>query len=129
MLTIYIILYYILYINIPKYSYSRTLDNPDVEYLNLPFVECNDFNRVTAINWYSLNLDGYINGTSIPSLLSYFEVYSNKLTGKLPNTWPAGLILLDVCGNLLSGNLPSFPWVSRTAWKSFYRNAHIKLSN
>ena len=71
-------------------------NNPDTSYYILPFVKCNSGNRVTELHWYSLKLDGFIDEMSIPPLLTRLTLYSNKLKGSLPDTWPTGLTSLDV---------------------------------
>ena len=87
--------------------------------------------RVTSISWINLNLDGYINGSSIPPLLRIFSLYdnniygtipsnlptnlqemnwhNNSLVGSIPSTLPNSLIYFNVRSNKLTGDLPLFP--------------------
>ena len=72
-------------------------------------VDCNGSQRVYKILWYSMGLNGSLNGTAIPSTVDYLGVYRNQITGPIPSQLPVGLITLYVDGNLMSGDLPSFP--------------------
>ena len=65
--------------------------------------------RVTEINWYSMGLNGFINGTAIPSGVIYLNLQNNDLTGSIPSNLPNFLRRLSLSGNQLSGDLPSFP--------------------
>ena len=65
--------------------------------------------RVDNILWYNMNLYGFINGSAIPPSVTYLVFHNNQLSGPIPSTLPTGLIHLDVHGNLMSGDLSSFP--------------------
>ena len=72
-------------------------------------ITCDGSARVIEI-WLSvLGLNGTLNGTSLPNSLEALHIYDNQLTGNLPSKWPARLINLDINGNKLGGDLPSFP--------------------
>ena len=72
-------------------------------------VTCDGSQRVTHISWTSKELNGYINGTAIPSSVLLVLLYRNELTGTIPSHLPLGLTTLQVDGNKMSGDLPSFP--------------------
>ena len=72
-------------------------------------VTCDGSQRVFEIQWFSLGLNGIINGTAIPSSVTFFDLYNNVITGAIPNVLPSGLLLLYLAGNRMSGDLPSFP--------------------
>ena len=84
---------------------------------------------VTQINWNSIGLSGFINGTAIPpnltalslvfgsisgtiptlpNSLTVLYLYANLLTGSI-SAWPTSLINLRIHGNLLNGDIPPFP--------------------
>ena len=65
--------------------------------------------RVTEILWYSMGLNGVINGTAIPSSVTYLDLSDNVITGSIPSALPSGLVFLYLHGNQMSGDLPSFP--------------------
>ena len=65
--------------------------------------------RVIEIQWESIGLNGIINGTAIPSSVTYLDLEGNSLSGSIPNALPSGLRKLDLSGNQMSGDLPSFP--------------------
>ena len=67
-----------------------------------------DIQRVTQISWNTMNLNGSINGTALPSDLLSLTLYNNRITGKIP-ALPIGLSLLSLFGNQLSDDLPLFP--------------------
>ena len=72
-------------------------------------ITCDGSQHVTHIDWGNMNLNGFINGTAIPSNVMYLWLYGNVITGNIPSGLPSGLILLIVHGNQMSGDLPSFP--------------------
>ena len=64
-------------------------------------------NRVTQIEWYNIGLNGSINGTAIPSSLTFLNLQKNSLVGSIPAMLPLGLTALYIDGNSLSGGLPT----------------------
>ena len=72
-------------------------------------VTCSGSERVYQINWNILGLNGVINGTAIPSSVTYLSLEKNLLTGSIPSNLLSGLFYLSLYGNLMSGDLPSFP--------------------
>ena len=72
-------------------------------------VKCDRNERVYQIDWYSKGLEGAINGTAIPSSVTYLDLAINSIIGNIPVTLPSGLINLYLFGNQMSGDLPSFP--------------------
>ena len=65
--------------------------------------------RVTDIYWKAKGLNGVINGTAIPSTVTYLSLSENLITGNIPNHLPSGLVYLFLDGNRMSGDLPAFP--------------------
>ena len=63
--------------------------------------------RVTAINWSTKSLDGVLNGTAIPPQLNTLFLYSNSISGPIPQLWPSGMVTISMGSNLFSGNIPS----------------------
>ena len=72
-------------------------------------VSCDGSQRVWHIYWGSIGLNGVINGTAIPSSVTYLRLFSNAITGAIPNVLPSGLLALALDDNRMSGDLPSFP--------------------
>ena len=77
--------------------------------------------RVSQINWSSMTLNGFLNGTALPSGLQELDLYSNQLTGPLPSSWPNGLQILNLNSNRLSGFLPR-SWPSNLQIVYLYSN-------
>jgi hypothetical protein len=104
-----------MHIKNPSIMNQLTLDccstsiNPDHDFFTLPYIQCDSNQRVTDINWYSMNLDGFINGTALVPKLKRLNLYSNSLKGVLPLVFPNSLYFLDVGTNQLTGDLPVFP--------------------
>ena len=72
-------------------------------------VTCNNELVVTII-WYSMGLNGTINGTAIPSGVFVLDLELNPLlSGSIPAILPNGLTDLYLRGNNMSGDLPIFP--------------------
>ena len=71
-------------------------------------VTCNG-NIIQLIDWNSKMLDGYINGSAIPSTLLYLNLYSNEIIGSIPNPLPSSLTELYLFGNKMSGDIPPLP--------------------
>ena len=65
--------------------------------------------RVTEIRWSSKGLDGYMNGSAIPSSVTLLSLYNNRIKGKIPSALPAGLLYMWLYGNQMSGELPVLP--------------------
>ena len=63
--------------------------------------------RVTEISWGFMGLNGTINGTAIPSSVTYLYFHSNLLTGQIPSSLPSGLLQLKLYNNKLNGSIPS----------------------
>ena len=61
--------------------------------------------RVDVIEWVDYGLDGFINGTALPSELNTLYLYSNDLTGGMPQILPPKLERIDLALNRLSGPL------------------------
>eukprot|EP00835_Amoeboradix_gromovi_P002921 NODE_177_length_15815_cov_0.395457.p5 type:complete len:380 gc:universal NODE_177_length_15815_cov_0.395457:12104-10965(-) len=70
------------------------------------YVFCNSVN-VLEINWKDFSLNGYINGSSLPSLLNKIDFSRNSLVGEIPSNLPSSLKLLFLNSNLLNGTIPS----------------------
>ena len=64
--------------------------------------------RVTFINWSSLNLNGKVNLTAITSKVTTIYLYSNRLTGFIGQL-PSTLQLISLNNNYLTGILPILP--------------------
>ena len=62
--------------------------------------------RVIELHWPSLNLDGYINATALPSSLDYLNLGINYLTGKIPFTWPSSIAYIYLGTNRFDGIIP-----------------------
>ena len=62
---------------------------------------------VTQINWFSMGLNGVINGTAVPANLTTLQINSNSLTGPIPLAFPNSLVTLVLNNNVLSGSIPS----------------------
>ena len=69
--------------------------------------------RVTLLNWSYLGFNGSINGTAIPSTVTYLSLSRNSLTGTIPTSLPPGLVSLYLYDNKLTGVVPSFPQTLR----------------
>ena len=66
--------------------------------------------RVNGIDWRSLGLTGTINSTAIPSLLEYFIIAHNRVTGDISSfLLPASLINIGLDDNELTGTIPVLP--------------------
>ena len=73
------------------------------------FVVCdsNTPNRVKELNWEGFNpiLNGFINGSALPTSLTHIRIERNEIQGKLPTTWPSGMIHIEVNKNRLYGDI------------------------
>ena len=77
--------------------------------------------RVTELDWHSLNLDGIFNETALPSNLKVLALWGNKLTGNIPTIFPSGLTRFDVGGNEMTGTISAnFP--NSVFYLSLYSN-------
>ena len=65
--------------------------------------------RVTEIKWEFKNLNGFIDGTKIPPLVTYLHLGGNLITGTIPSTLPNVLSTLYLSNNQLSGSIPILP--------------------
>ena len=65
--------------------------------------------RVTEISWRRMELNGFINGTAIPSNVTSLILADNDLKGPIPSSLPVKLLELDLDRNEMSGDLPLFP--------------------
>ena len=86
-------------------------------------VNCDVNQRVLEIVWFSMGLNGTINGTAIPSSVTSLYLSDNDFTGRIPSSLPIGLVNLYLRGNQMTGDLPSFPFALQRLylhWKSFY---------
>ena len=72
-------------------------------------ITCDGVQRVTQIGWWGKGLNGFINGTAIPSSLTYLALHNNDIVGVVPSGLPSGLIECYLDGNQMSGDLPIFP--------------------
>ena len=63
--------------------------------------------RVTQISWYNMGLNGTINGTAIPSNVTYLALNDNSLFGSMPSSLPNALVKLYLYKNLLNGTITS----------------------
>ena len=68
-------------------------------------ITCNDTPRVITIDWNNLNLNGFFNGSLLPSSIVTLKLYQNSLNGTLPIIWPTTLTHLDVSNNDLMGDI------------------------
>ena len=78
-----------------------------VDCCSFPGVKCDGNQRVYQINFFQLGLNGTINGTAIPSTVTYLSLSNNYLlTGSIPLTLPAGLTHFLAYRNRLNGTIP-----------------------
>ena len=70
-------------------------------------VSCDGSQRVTEIRWYTMGLNGVINGTAIPTSVTFLHLWGNAITGSIPDLLPSGLLVLDLWGNAITGNIPN----------------------
>ena len=70
-------------------------------------VQCDGNERVTYINWNNWGMDGYINGSSLPSELTYINLSYNQLTGTIPTSLPPHLANVFLHVNKLTGGIPA----------------------
>ena len=63
--------------------------------------------NVTEIQWYTMGLTGFINGTAIPPEVTLLSLHDNSLTGSIPSNLPNRVVTLWLSGNQLTGNIPS----------------------
>ena len=71
-------------------------------------VTCNSNQRVTAIEWNYLNLNGKLNVSAIPSTTKIFSVANNLLKGSVSSI-PSGLTKFDIGANSFTGSIPELP--------------------
>ena len=64
--------------------------------------------RVTVINWSFKLLNGFINGTAIPSGLLTLMLNSNQIIGSIPSL-PSNLTKLWLHNNNMGGDVPTLP--------------------
>ena len=69
-------------------------------------VTCDGNQRVTEIQWVSMALNGFVNGTAFPSKLETLDLYLNELSGGIPFL-SNGIISLDLSLNVLNGSIPT----------------------
>ena len=87
--------------------------------LALSLLRCNSNHFAISIVWRSLGLNGTILGIYIPKYLDSLDLWSNAITGSVPNSLPMSLKTLILNLNKLSGDLPSqFPSSLNTLWLS-----------
>ena len=72
-------------------------------------IVCDGLQRVKRIDWQSIGLDGTINETALPDLLTHLDLTTNSLVGAVPLQLPSGLLYLYIAGNKFTGPYPSFP--------------------
>ena len=70
-------------------------------------IDCDVNKRVIRITWELLELNGSINASAIPPMLTTLDLSSNLITGSIPSSLPNSLIYLYAHINQLSGNIPS----------------------
>ena len=68
-------------------------------------ITCDVTQRIVQIHWHNMGLNGSINGSAIPSSLTYFGVGDNQLTGTVPLTWPAAISTIFLNSNMLTGTI------------------------
>ena len=78
-----------------------------------------DSERVDQIYWGQHNLNGTINGTAIPSVLTMLYLGNNAITGPIPAKLPSSMIWLYLDNNLMTGDLPSFPSALTTLYLGY----------
>ena len=77
----------------------------NVDCCNTIGVSCDGNERVTAIDWNNMGLEGgFINGSAIPQTVVWFRLVGNLLSGPFPKL-PVALLVTDLRGNKLSGNI------------------------
>eukprot|EP00835_Amoeboradix_gromovi_P006394 NODE_741_length_4668_cov_0.416721.p1 type:complete len:597 gc:universal NODE_741_length_4668_cov_0.416721:1927-3717(+) len=109
-------------------GYSLHLDTKRPDVMNAVNLDCCNGNtgvlcrdeKVVAINWTGLKLDGTISN-ELPKSLQYLHLGSgettmNYITGTIPDPLPIGLIELFVEENKLTGNLPKLPSTLQRLW-------------
>ena len=69
-------------------------------------ITCDGTNRVTEIDWRDKGLDGIINGTALPPMLTSLEFYLNGLSGTIPKVWPEEMRYIGLGNNNLVGSVP-----------------------
>ena len=70
-------------------------------------VNCDGNLRVTGINWYGSSLTGSINGSAIPSSVTWIDFGANQISGTIPTNLPVGLTSITLYWNVyLTGPLP-----------------------
>ena len=97
-------------------------------------INCDGSQRVTQINWNNIGLSGVINGTAIPSSVTYLDLGRNDLTGSIPSALPNGLKTLFLHGNQMSGDLPSFPplrdlWLGYPGYPGNHFTGTLRVNN
>ena len=78
--------------------------NPSATVTNLNYVDCDFAQRVVSINWSYIGLNGVINSSAIPPLLTFLNLGFNSLTGSFP-ILPSGLTYLSLSSNRIIGNI------------------------
>ena len=70
-------------------------------------ISCDGSQRVLDIYWDNKGLNGTINGTAIPSSVTWLSLYNNGLTGNIPNALPSRLVFFSLDGNAITGAIPN----------------------
>ena len=65
--------------------------------------------RVSQIVWPSLNLNGFINASALPSTLTVLDLGINTIKSTYPNGLPNGVNLLILKNNQINGSIVNFP--------------------
>ena len=65
--------------------------------------------RIVGIEWFSMGLNGFINGSVITFPLETFDLHDNSLFGDFPKDLPSTLTSIDFERNNLNGSLPELP--------------------
>ena len=117
-------------------SNAQIMSNLKSDCCNATGVDCTN-NRITKINWSSMDLVGNMESGSLPDALTelYLEnnfivgkmpnlpnsleslgLYNNSISGPLPSALPLSLTLLRVQGNSLTGDVPKLPKSLKFLW-------------
>eukprot|EP00835_Amoeboradix_gromovi_P003194 NODE_202_length_14999_cov_0.270067.p2 type:complete len:579 gc:universal NODE_202_length_14999_cov_0.270067:9576-11312(+) len=119
MLTICISIATAVSIDCPKVVSLATglnMNSVNPEHMSTISVNCCNNTRVTCtidrvikIDWSSMGLTGFINGSYIPSYLQSLNLGNNAIEGTIPSTLPSSLTYLNLQNNLLVGSIPALP--------------------
>ena len=61
-------------------------------------IVCDGLQRAKRIEWQSIGLDGIINETALPDLLTHLDLTTNSLVGAVPLKLPSGLLYFYIAG-------------------------------